>query len=98
MCMVHRLSKMIANFLLHKNVISETEIDIYIYGYETIILGIIDFFIVLIVGLIFNQFITMLIFFTMFISVRWNCQEMCSRRIPKILDRQESGGVMRDLF
>ena len=24
----------------------------------------------------------------------WNCQEMCSRRIPKILDRQESGGVM----
>lgn len=62
MCMVHRLSKMIANFLLHKNVISETEIDIYIYGYETIILGIIDFFIVLIVGLIFNQFITMLIF------------------------------------
>lgn len=60
--MVHRLSKMIANFLLHKNVISETEIDIYIYGYETIILGIIDFFIVLIVGLIFNQFITMLIF------------------------------------
>ena len=56
--------------LLHKNVISETEIDIYIYGYETIILGIIDFFIVLIVGLIFNQFITMLIFFTMFISVR----------------------------
>ncbi|HOF67870.1 MAG TPA: accessory gene regulator B family protein [Ruminococcus sp.] len=68
--MVHRLSKMIANFLLHKNVISETEIDIYIYGYETIILGIIDFFIVLTVGLIFNQFITMLTFFTMFISVR----------------------------
>ena len=29
---------------------------------------------------------------------KWNCQEMCSRRIPKILDRQESGGVMRDLF
>lgn len=24
----------------------------------------------------------------------WNCQEMCSQRIPKILDRQESGGVM----
>ena len=27
-------------------------------------------------------------------TVIWNCQEMCSRRIPKILDRQESGGVM----
>jgi len=24
----------------------------------------------------------------------WNCQEMCSQRIPKILDRQESGGVI----
>ena len=24
----------------------------------------------------------------------WNCQEMCSRRIPKILDRQESGSVV----
>ena len=27
----------------------------------------------------------------------WNCQEMCSRRIPKILDRQESGGMMSRL-
>lgn len=70
MRMVHRLSKMIADFLLHKNVIPETEIDIYIYGYETVILGIIDFFIVLAVGLIFNKLITMLIFFAMFISVR----------------------------
>ena len=24
----------------------------------------------------------------------WNCQEMCSQRIPKILDRQESGSVV----
>ena len=28
----------------------------------------------------------------------WNCQEMCSRRIPKITDRQELGGVMRELL
>ena len=27
----------------------------------------------------------------------WNCQEMCSRRISKILDRQESGGMMSRL-
>ncbi len=70
MCMVHRLSKIIADFLLHKNVISKTEIDIYIYGYETVILGVIDFFIVLAVGFICNKMITMLIFFAMFISVR----------------------------
>jgi hypothetical protein len=28
----------------------------------------------------------------------WNCQEMCSRRIPKILDRHGSGSVMRELL
>ena len=70
MLMIHRLSKMIADFLLHKNVIPEAEIDIYIYGYETVILGFIDFLIVLAVGFIFNKMITMLIFFAMFISVR----------------------------
>ena len=32
------------------------------------------------------------------VKVIWNCQEMCSRRIPKITDRQESGGVMRELL
>ena len=31
-------------------------------------------------------------------SDAWNCQEMCSRGIPKIMDRQESGGVMRELL
>ncbi|WP_295086849.1 hypothetical protein [Ruminococcus sp.] len=33
----------------------------------------------------------------MFDSMMWNCQEMCSRRIPKILDRQESGSMMSRL-
>ena len=32
------------------------------------------------------------------IHLLWNCQEMCSRGIPKIMDRQESGGVMRELL
>ena len=31
-------------------------------------------------------------------STRWNCQEMCSRRIPKIMDRQISCSVMRELL
>lgn len=30
--------------------------------------------------------------------IEWNCQEMCSRRIPKIMDRQISGSVMRELL
>ena len=32
------------------------------------------------------------------LTMLWNCQEMCSRGIPKIMDRQESGGVMRELL
>ena len=28
------------------------------------------------------------------INILWNCQGMCSQRIPKILDRQISGSVM----
>lgn len=31
-------------------------------------------------------------------NIDWNCQEKCSRRIPKILDRQISGSVMRELL
>lgn len=31
-------------------------------------------------------------------TIQWNCQEMCSQRIPKILDRQGSGSVMRELL
>lgn len=42
----------------------------YIYGYETILSGIIDFCISLIFGLIFNRLKNVLIFFIMFITVR----------------------------
>ena len=33
-------------------------------------------------------------FVSAFAREMWNCQEMCSRGIPKILDRQISGSVM----
>lgn len=45
------------------------------------------------VPLIFGMFIMVL-----YNLVDWNCQEKCSRRIPKILDRQISGSVMRELL
>jgi len=28
------------------------------------------------------------------LEILWNCQEMCSQEIPKILDRPESGSVV----
>jgi ribosomal protein L37E len=30
--------------------------------------------------------------------ISWTCQEKCSHKTPKILDRQISGGVMRELL
>lgn len=68
--MVHRLSKIIADFLLKKDAISESEIDIYVYGYEMIILSLIDFCIVVSIGLIFEELFAMLTFFAVFVSVR----------------------------
>ncbi len=68
--MAHRLSKIIAGFFLQKKYIPEEEFEIYVYGYETIILSIIDFIIVMIAGIVFDKLFTMLVFFTMFITVR----------------------------
>lgn len=68
--MIHRLSKSIADFLLKKDVVSESEIDIYVYGYEMIILSFIDLCIVVSIGLIFEELFAMLTFFAVFVSVR----------------------------
>ena len=68
--MIHRISKRIANFLLFNNVINKEEIDVYIYGYEMILSSLIDFMIVLITSILFNEFIYMTSFFVMFVSTR----------------------------
>lgn len=68
--MINRISERIAIFLLNKKVIEEKELEIYIYGYEVLISSVIDFFIVLLIAVIFNRIILMTIFFTMFVSIR----------------------------
>ena len=68
--MIHRISKRIANFLLFNNVINKEEIDVYIYRYEMILSSLIDFMIVLITSILFNEFIYMTSFFVMFVSTR----------------------------
>ena len=68
--MIHSLSRIITNFLISKNVINESEFEIYIYGFETFFSGVIDFIITLILGTIFGNIIAAVIFFVMFISVR----------------------------
>ena len=68
--MINRISKMIAISLFRMKVIDENELEIYIYGYEVLISSIVDSLIVLIFGVVFHKMILMLIFFTMFISIR----------------------------
>ena len=68
--MINRISKMIAISLFRMKVIDENELEIYIYGYEVLISSIVDSLIVLIFGVAFHKMILMLIFFTMFISIR----------------------------
>lgn len=68
--MIRRISEKLANFLLSKNVIEKSEIDIYVYGYEVLISSLVDFLIIIAIGYIFNRIIAMLLFFIMFVSVR----------------------------
>ena len=68
--MIHRVSKRIANFLLNHNLIDTGEFEIYVYGYEMLILSLTDLLITIILGVIFHKLSSMLIFFLMFVSVR----------------------------
>ena len=68
--MIARISKMIANYLFKSEIISEHESEIYIYGFETILSGIIDLFITLFLGLLSKSLINSIVFFLMFVSMR----------------------------
>lgn len=68
--MIARISKMIANYLFKSEIISEHETEIYIYGFETILSGIIDLFITLFLGLLSKSLINSIVFFLMFVSMR----------------------------
>lgn len=68
--MLHRISQIITNFLISKGIIEKDEAEIYVYGYETLLSGIIDLLITIALGLIFKRLLASIIYFTMFVSVR----------------------------
>lgn len=68
--MIHYASKQITDFLLSNKIIEEHETEIYVYGYEAFISGVIDIFIALIIGAIFKNTVNTIIFLMEFISVR----------------------------
>lgn len=68
--MIHRISESITDFLISKEVIEREEADIYVYGYETLLSGVIDFAIVTAIGCLTGHLLNALVFFIMFVSVR----------------------------
>ena len=69
--MISLLSKSIALFLLRKDIISSDNIEIYEYGFELMIATIIGFGLVLISGLVMGEFILSLVFYAIFVIVRF---------------------------
>ena len=71
--MINRLSNIIAFFFDKNKWIRSEEIEIYIYGCEVIIAGIINILIVIACGLYFKEFTYMIIFYFAFLLLRRYC-------------------------
>lgn len=69
--MLSTLSKIIALFLYRKKVIDIKTIPVCKYGFEIIISTLIGFLLVCISGIIFNEFLSAMIFYAMFVIVRF---------------------------
>ena len=68
--MITSISKKLASYLCRKNIIDKDKKEIYQYGYEVLISGLIGFAIVIILGILMNRFIESLLFLGVFVPVR----------------------------
>lgn len=71
--MITSLAQYITGILLKNNVIENEYLDIYIYGFEVLISGVLSIFIGLILGLIFSQLVECIIFLIVFVTLRKYC-------------------------
>lgn len=68
--MITTISEKIASYLCRKNIIDKDKKEIYQYGYEVLISGLIGFAIVIILGTLMNCFIESMLFLAVFVPVR----------------------------
>lgn len=68
--MIHHLSQKLTDKLVSHGVVQNDERDIYEYGFELVVSGILGFIIVATVGIVFKIFIPSLIFYFIFVIVR----------------------------
>ncbi len=68
--MEHRLAQKLSSYFIDKNIISQEDYEIYVYGGELLISFTISTSIILLLGLVFNKLVETLLFLTVFIVLR----------------------------
>lgn len=68
--MANRVAVKIADFLCINDIIRHEEKDIYIYGFEIFFSNLINFTIVMVLGLLLNQFFHAMLFYVVFVVTR----------------------------
>lgn len=71
--MLIQITKYIVKILLHEKIITQEDVEVYEYGCQITLANIINFIIVLVIGLIFKSVIQAGIFYLSFISLRIFC-------------------------
>ena len=68
--MIQKLASEVADYFIKKDIFKETEREIYIYGFDLVISGLMNVFLVLIAGILLNSLTYALIFVFVMITVR----------------------------
>ena len=71
--MLIQITKRIIRVLLHEKIITQEDVEVYEYGCQITLANIINFIIVLTIGIIFKSVIQSAIFYLSFISLRIFC-------------------------
>ena len=69
--MISYFSKIIASFLYQRKIISKNELTVCEYGFELIISTAIGFGLVLISGIVFNELLSVILFYAVFVCFRF---------------------------
>lgn len=68
--MIHKLSDILAVTICKKGIFPQEETEIYSYGFELLISGIISFIIILVCGIVFGILSESILFYIIFVGVR----------------------------
>lgn len=82
--MICKLSAMLAGMLEREKIIRAEDRAVYEYGFQITIANITNALIVLLIGLITHSIVRVLIFYTVFLSMRMFCGGFHAKHIPGV--------------